>query len=260
VSNSPINFNDPTGHKPCDEEYGCAGKLPNFSKVHTSPQPALTAKGRKMLTLFQYYANHPHGPWNANGGDFTPADFVAWILMSESNGDTKLLEHNKEVFSRQLWGTGYNGQGDLEHMPYCSSSSPCINGMFNFVGEYSQSGPGRYQALMNGNFAAVEAKPGNYWNYGDLGETIQNTGNDVVVHPKWTEYNNDVATQTGNYIPGPGGFGPPWVTNMCDDTQMNTTAQDGIVYKVKGENGVFVVVYTLNQANYWKHHKHQDCP
>jgi uncharacterized protein YvpB len=28
VGNNPVNFNDPTGHKPCDEEKGCGGPLP----------------------------------------------------------------------------------------------------------------------------------------------------------------------------------------------------------------------------------------
>jgi hypothetical protein len=32
VGNRPINFNDPTGHKPCDEEKGCDGTLPKLDR------------------------------------------------------------------------------------------------------------------------------------------------------------------------------------------------------------------------------------
>ena|GEM_PF-6480580 len=36
VKNNPINFNDPTGHKECDDEYGCGGTL---SKLERKPTP-----------------------------------------------------------------------------------------------------------------------------------------------------------------------------------------------------------------------------
>jgi hypothetical protein len=36
VGNNPVNFNDPTGHKECDPEFGCEGKLP---KPLPKPEP-----------------------------------------------------------------------------------------------------------------------------------------------------------------------------------------------------------------------------
>jgi RHS repeat-associated protein len=239
VNNSPIRYTDPSGHK-CVPEDECEGL--------SRPQPALTENGLKMYKLYLYYASHPNGDWNSNGGAFTAADFLAWILMIESAGNTTLLGYNMQVFSRQLWGTGYDSQGNLSHTPYCPSN-PCVNGIFNFVGKYSQSAMGRYNNLTAGDFEAVEQLPTNYENYGKAGYTIQGIGNDVVVNPKWTDYNNDVPVHTGNYKEGEYDR-VPWVTKMCPDTQMFTNALNGIVYRTKGENGWWVVVFTLNQADY----------
>jgi RHS repeat-associated protein len=235
VNNSPTMFTDPSGHK-CMPEDECTG-LKHI-------QPRLTQKGKRVQDLYLYYATHPDGEWNSNGGAFTAADFLAWIVMIESGGNVDLLGYNMQVYSRQLWGTGYNSLGVLEHAPYCLSS-PCVNGVFNFIGAYSQSVWGRHSNLIDGNIAALEQNPTNYDKYLDAGYTIQSVGNDVVIHPKWIEYNNDLPTQSGNYKRKE--YGPSWIVSMCPDTQMFSTAIDGIV------------VYTLNQANFWKHHKSGMC-
>jgi RHS repeat-associated protein len=247
VNNSPIMFTDPSGHK-CMPEDGCSG----IRYPRPAQQPPLTENGKKIRDLYLYYASHLDGAWNSNGGQFTLADFVAWILMIESNGDNTLLGYNMQVFSRQLWGTRIDAQGNATPTPYCPSR-PCTNGIFNFVGAYSQSAMGRYNALQEGDFYSVEEPPPSY----DESYTIESIGRDVVTNPKWTDYNNNVPVHSGNYKENV--FGPSWVTNMCNDTPMFTNARDGIVYKFEGENGWFVVVFTINQAAYWSNHRSGMC-
>jgi len=208
-----------------------------------------------MQTLFSYYASHPDGEWNSNGGAFTVADFLAWILMSECAGDNFCLKYSMQAWSRQLWGTRIDAQGRATPTPYCPSS-PCINGVFNFLGAYSGSAIGRYNALVAGNYDIVEQPPTNYSKYGPAGYTIDSVGNDVVINPLWTDYNNDVVTQMGNFG---GKYGPSWVTNMCKNTPMYTEAYNGIVYKFKGANDVWVAVYTLHQQSYWRSHRSGMC-
>lgn len=36
MKNNPINFNDPTGHKECDDEKGCGGTLPKLNRTPPS--------------------------------------------------------------------------------------------------------------------------------------------------------------------------------------------------------------------------------
>jgi hypothetical protein len=38
VGNNPVNFNDPTGHKECDDEKGCGGTTPKL-KPNSNPKP-----------------------------------------------------------------------------------------------------------------------------------------------------------------------------------------------------------------------------
>lgn len=237
-----------SGHKCVGDVGECTDEDGNPINGAGTDPVSLTHVGNKMHDLFSYYASKPDGPWNSNGGAFTPADFLAWMLMIECKGNVNCLKYSMQAWSAQLWGTGIDAQGNVSHQPYCPSS-PCANGVFNFLGVYSESAMKRYNALIFKNYNTVEQLPANYSNYGNAGYTVQNIGNDVVVNPLWMVFNNDVPVHTGNYIPNV--FGPPWVENLCNDTQMFTNAMDGIVYIFKGENGVYVVIHTINQAAYW---------
>jgi hypothetical protein len=205
-----------------------------------------------MHDLYLYYASHPNGEWNSNGGAFTVADFAAWILMIECAGDTDCLKYSMQAWSRQLWGTRIDAQGNATPTPYCPSS-PCTNGVFNFLGVYSGSAMGRYNDLIAKDYDALEQSPTNYYKYGAAGYTVQSVGNDIVTNPKWTDFNNDVPVHMGSFSR------PSWVTNMCPDTPMFTNARDGIVYKFAGDNGAIVAVYTINQEIYWSSHRSGMC-
>jgi len=123
------------------------------------------------------------------------------------------------------------------------------------IGAYSESAKGRYNDLIAGNYSGVESEPTDLAKLVNAGYTIANIGRDVVIHPKWTTYNNDVPVHFGNYTPG-----PSWVTNMCLDTIMGINDKTGIVYKTPiGESGYGVVVYTVNQQAYWSSRRSGMC-
>jgi RHS repeat-associated protein len=63
VTNRPINFNDPTGHKKCDDEFGCDGDSGGGSTTPTTPIPSPDE-------------DHHHGRHHDDGAPTLPRDDI----------------------------------------------------------------------------------------------------------------------------------------------------------------------------------------
>ena len=94
VNNNPINFNDPSGNKPCDEEFGCSGK-PSYVKSANIATPSprciesfvlcmgLPVKNGKVLTNFGHQNTMDYG-WDIKIETYIPATkFENGKLLSE---------------------------------------------------------------------------------------------------------------------------------------------------------------------------------
>jgi hypothetical protein len=149
VNNNPINFNDPTGNKPCDEDYGCSGpppspdnkpgkgKIPDFVDLDDLNK---LGKDAYVLYLELWLSNHSQWWWAdptlGGDGEFTIADFVTMILTMEmgngysipAQGQYNYKDLWEEALVRhayQDWREGINGTG------------PSNAGILNFINNYS---------------------------------------------------------------------------------------------------------------------------
>lgn len=195
------------------------------------------------LTCERWYKAQPSGWWFTNG-DFTPADFLAMILMFEANGNQGDLKAIMTAAANQLWGTSN------DRSAYCESQS-CEAGIFNFIGAYIESGVRRWNALYESNF---NPSPDTY-----LGLTSQPAGGyDLLkaAHLSLRDVANAVVhTQAFRNIDGdaPTDWGAPgkdpdlkWLARALGHNALSGTTDRCGVYYIG-----YDVVYTANQAYNW---------
>ncbi len=207
-----------------------------------------------MYELYSWYKNQPNMWWNKDG-NFTPADFLALMLIGEATGgDKELMTAIMTATSNQLWGSSE------KHKPYCNDAT-CEAGIFNFIGTYMQSAGERYNGLISndgnpsaGTLRNLVAGQEAADKFADQGLTLDQIANDVIYNPISKVYNNDVPTQWG--VTGCGtkceGIGIEWLKNLnsTSGVEYNTTGRCGI-YDFYGIGNVQAVVYTNNQLYNW---------
>ncbi len=86
VGNNPVNFNDPTGHKECDPEFGCEGKLPK-----PLPKPDPNPDDNE---------DHPHGRHDGNGNpDAVKEELVLFDTQAAANAFLDLINFTPDGFT-----------------------------------------------------------------------------------------------------------------------------------------------------------------
>jgi RHS repeat-associated protein len=264
VSNNPIMYTDPSGHTSCQDipneqarQYCLSqGGVPGFGK-DSVPDVTLTTKGSgncsgkcdgtRMYDLYLYLLQE-------KGDGFSAFDFLAWVLMLESGGNSDLLKLITDIAARRLWGTGLDATGNVAFSPYCSSSN-CSNGIFNFIGDYSESAWARYSTYLAKDYSATKADPSGW----GAGATRQDTVATLTNGTAWRgTFNNNTPIHWGTYKSNPKESDPAlwWVPNMQayfnnhDYDQIGNGAYQ-IVYMNGNMNNALTVVYTINQAATW---------
>lgn len=227
------------------------GDLPNY---FNPPKPnGLTSKGsgectrvdntaacdgERMFELYTWYYQTP-GWWNNfKIGNFTPQQFLALIILAEANYDPELTSVLMEAVAHNLWGTGYDAEGNLMHTAYCESST-CAAGIFNFLGAYVQSAWERYNGLLAGN---VGESVDRYQDISGSGITLDSIANKVIYNTPedWKTYNLDDPVHWGSK-------GDPDLPRVPSNVQQGSGRCE-IYYRGAGET-----VWTLNQAYTWSH-------
>ena len=152
ANNSPIVYTDPSGHKPCDDELGCAvsggtggnsgGGNPD-PVVLTNPGDSVPGTGgtqsfggTQVKQLYDLMVGCTACWWYKNGS-FTIETFLGLIVMAEANylqGDSDAMDAIKQIYAQRLYVGG--GSGNTE--PYCPSGQ-CYNGVFNYLAATSGS-------------------------------------------------------------------------------------------------------------------------
>jgi hypothetical protein len=206
--------------------------------------------GNRMYEMYLWYKSQPDGWWYTNG-EFTPADFLALMLISEAgSGDTEFLNAITAASSSQLWGSSN------EHQPYCTTSD-CEAGIFNFIGAYMQSASRRYNEIVlneNGNQeSVVNVDKTTAENFARNGIDLRKIANDTIYNPVSKTYDNDTPVHWGNFGCGPECeyLGPNWIKDANQlEVQTGTTDRCGL-YDMYGTDGVLAVVFTNNQKYNW---------
>lgn len=205
--------------------------------------------GNRMYDMYLWYKSQPDAWWNKDG-DFTPADFLALMLVSEAGGsDPEYLKAITKATSSQLWGS------NAEHQAYCTTPD-CEAGIFNFIGAYMQSASRRYNQLIdnpNGMLSNMsnEQKYAEY--FAQNGLDISQVASDTIYNPVSKVYNNDTPVHWGNFGCGPECeyLGPNWIKDANQlEIQTGTTDRCGL-YDMYGTDGVLAVVFTNNQKYNW---------
>lgn len=206
--------------------------------------------GNRMYELYIWYKSQPDGWWYTNG-EFTPADFLALMLVSEAGkSDTEFLNAITTASSSQLWGSS------AEHQPYCTTSD-CEAGIFNFIGAYMQSASRRYNEIVlneNGNQESViNIDKTMAENFARNGIDLRKIATDTIYNPVSKTYNNDTPVHWGNFGCGPECeyLGPNWIKD-ANQTEVKTGTTDRCgLYDMYGTDGVLAVVFTNNQKYNW---------
>jgi hypothetical protein len=207
-----------------------------------------------MQLLYQYYLTHP-GFWNnfdVTSG-FTPQQFLALMLMAEAGGDPQLLDAIMQAAGVQIGSGIINANGTVEIPAYCPGST-CANGVFNFLAAYSQSAWGRYNALIDENYAIVEQPPVNYDITSGSSQLNAVAATMVTLYSVRHNRTNDLPTNWGVYCPtcSDSSKNDPylaWMGNVASPAT-GTTKRCGIYY-MGGGAGALTVVYTANQEYNW---------
>ena len=238
VGNNPIRLTDPSGHK-------CVGDLGEclddngkpINGANNRPDKPLTKKGEDMKNLYKR--------WKKTFGDITEQQFFGWMMYFEMSG----LQNNKfiyndqiytvrdmmvEIVARQLWADASGETGG--HAPYCTSSN-CVNGLFNFLGEYAEVAikrldddplnkydypPGYQKDNGNGTYTML---------HGNLLADAGAFAHDVLnPNPEWKTYGDNSPYHWGNWDGnwhGPAGSNDPQGVIYSKGTFVLTTqAQD----------------------------------
>ncbi len=141
VRGNPLTYIDPSGHDPTctlatDDGY-CVQWSDKIQRHNPGVTTPLMEEGKKIKALFYR--------WRETFGQLSIKQFFGWMMSFEMNGlqdisttldgvSTTVLELMIEVVARQLWSDATQAGG---HAPYCQNSS-CTNGLFNFLGKYTQ--------------------------------------------------------------------------------------------------------------------------
>jgi diguanylate cyclase (GGDEF)-like protein len=213
--------------------------------------------GQRMYELYKFYEEQENAWWNQDG-KFTPAEFVAMIVMGESLGSTGSENPNTlretvffitEAISNHLGSLDSSFTGDK----YCTSPD-CQGGagVFNFLGAYSQSAWIRYDSLLDYNRSKSEKilnglrdqQLADY--FAANGISLEEIANKISVRVSNDPFNSP--TDWG--CRGCGDPGLNWIQTAIENgAQVGTTDFHGVYYIGEGKNGE--VIYTRNQAGYW---------
>lgn len=210
--------------------------------------------GKRIYELYLWYKNQDSAWWNEDG-DFTPADFLALMLLAEAKGsDPDFLRSIMVATSNQLWGEG--NPAAPNGVSYCTTPN-CESGIFNFIGAYMEAGSRRYNELLYSgvsNEEALNILNSDYENYiifKESGLTIDEIANNTIYNPISSIYSNDVPTQWGNF--GCGAecdyLGNNWLEGAIEVPQGTTNRCS--VYDVVSQDNSQAVVFTNNQAYNW---------
>jgi hypothetical protein len=158
VYNNPIAFTDPTGHEcqpqpECEEVdaelkpeptmacsiipgYVCRPLVPKAPPMYVRPPVSpdeLSDAGKKMMDYYIYLkGNYYH--------DLTVYQFLGLMLMYEIYGNRLAQYWVIESAVDQLFARSH---GTNMANPYCpGTAGPCIAGIFNYLGAYSESAQG----------------------------------------------------------------------------------------------------------------------
>ncbi len=211
--------------------------------------------GARMYELYLWYKEQPNAWWN-DDGDFTPADFLALMLLSEAKGaDPEFLKSIMVATSNQLWGEG--NPAAPNGISYCTTPE-CEAGIFNFIGAYMEVASRRYNTIIIDKNTQdidllIKSDSQNANIFAKNGLTIDKIAIDTIINPISTTYSNDAPTHWGNFGCGQNCdyLGDNWLQNAgANDIKVNTDDRCG-VYDIYGQNGVSAVVYTNNQAYNW---------
>jgi hypothetical protein len=185
-------------------------------------------------------------------------EFLAWVLAIESSGEKDLFDILVDIASRRLWGDHKNAVGVIDVVAACPTSH-CFNGLFNYLGEYSQSAWGRFKNYRDGDYSALLQNPTNF-SSNETAQLVSSAGLKLAIKNR-VVYDNNTPMHFGFWSPNKDESAPGawWVPNMMryfgkqpdDYNQLGTGAYE-IVYKRHNENGTISVVFTINQAETWK--------
>lgn len=205
-----------------------------------------TCDGERIYKLYEALRDQKDGWWYHNG-EFTPADFLALMLIAESTGNSpEFLSSIIVATSNQLWGSA------PDHDPYCTTPD-CAAGVFNFLGSYTESTTRRWNnvllpALASGGYPSPEdiekLAASKYWvdYFASYNLSIEQIADHTVYNPISEEWGNDVPVHWGS--PDLAG----WTTNYYKFGGASGTYDKCGVYYLGGGD----VVFTLNQESTWQ--------
>jgi len=252
--NNPIIYTDPSGHMPCQSNY-CDPRWASYAPessgglplTQPSSEPSEVGKSGVEMRELYLFMKEERG--------YSPYEFLSWILLIESSGDLELYDILLGIASRSLWGSHVDANGRIDLTPKCPASI-CINGIFNYLGGYSESAWGRYENYLAGDYGALLQDPTNV-NPENVAPLV-NSGGLKLSNVNRVIYNNNTPMHYGFWSPDPAKSAPNawWVPNMIKyfwnhpDNQIGTGAYQ-IVYRRDNENGSISIVFTINQAATW---------
>jgi RHS repeat-associated protein len=130
VLNNPLRYTDPSGHRECDDQWGCEG--PRHRPEPIDPVD-LSEGGLEMALLYSSYASTP-GSWNEGGtAEFEPEQFMVLMLSFEfwtipNPGDPN--------FHDEAFDPGY----DEFHQALLESSAAWFQGVCNYYTDNALTG------------------------------------------------------------------------------------------------------------------------
>jgi RHS repeat-associated protein len=246
VSNSPLNYTDPSGHLLCSEIAwedctNTQGEIDYTLAKRNSKY--LTEWGKKMLALFHAYQDTP-GWWHGGDGDFTLQEFL---------GLTLYLELADMPFTEQV--TGYLTEAVARKMYWWGKETGSKNILattLNYIGTRAVTRD-RFDFVGNGNKLAEHTILHPAYHYAETQQMASDT-----LHP----VNSDWASgRVGYDVPWDWGNLSMFPEASAKEMLKLPAAEYGLavssVVYLYGHNSpqplqnAFVIV-TCNQEKYWK--------
>lgn len=253
VTNRPLMYSDPTGHK-CNPDDGC--ETPHGDIIDPV---SLTKKGDKRKTedgkeftvgyggldAYNMYLQYQQtdGWWNDYGNaHFGLAEFIGMWALFESAGDPKIAKVIATIIAQNLYNGGNNSAA-------CSTGK-CFNGALNFMASYSLGTTG----MLNGGPAYSASFEDSYPKafgdaaakrvlLSDLGRIAPSRNS---LDPEWTRETGP--SNWGNVRDGVGSWVEAVRTSNIPEGNVNDDpiAANSIYYY--NGNALF---YSVAQKNWW---------
>ncbi len=220
VLGNPLKYTDPSGHmvlcdENCENNGGSLRKLgklvpprPRTNAAQSSPIDPIPLQiydysGEQMYELYLAYQRTP-GWWNDNSQTLLwLEEFLGYIILRETWNALGAEALMIEVVARHLWA---DASGDAKgHKPFCVLGTLCINGVFNFLAQYSQTAHELFDEYrVNGRKISSDDSI-NGLRPNPNRPAFRSSAFDVgyqVLHPKaeWTIYNNNLPYHWGNFF------------------------------------------------------------